>query len=327
MRNHVYGVDFLKMSLEYVRSRFDSAEASVILRFLEDKQLEGIKEISFYTYVKDLYYWKTYLNGKRFSECTREDIRSAVLYMNSLSLSESAKVRRKVTLKVFFRWLTKEPHPPVTSWITTHMPTTTYIPPGLLLQPEDIAAMFNKAKNIHERAILMLHAEAGDRIGETLSVRIKDVAFEGEFANLLLDGKTGPRPLPVYLSTEHLKELIRVHPFKDNPNAYLFINKFNRPINYSYARHLLRRLAKAAGISKPVNSHNFRHSSITTHAKANWADPKLCAYHGWVQGSQMPKVYIHMAAMDLKETVLETHKDPYNQRDPRQTKLGGFLNA
>lgn len=323
MHNHIYSTDFLRASQNYVRSRFNG-DGSSVLTFLEDMQLAGKKEITLYKYAKDLYFWKSVL-GKHFSECTFADVRTAVLHLQNLPLAESTKQRRKISLKVFFRWLTKEDRPAITSWIKTHMKIKRYVSPGLLLQPEDIASMFNQAETLIERTVLMLHAEAGDRIGEALNIKIKDVSFDGEFANLLLDGKTGPRPIPIYLSKCLLEELIRTHPFKDDPEAFLFLNSWKRPMSYSTASRIIHKLGRKAGITKPLNTHNFRHSCFTTHAKLKWSDSQLCAYHGLVPGSAMVQVYNHMAALDVKETILETHRDDFHQRDPRQTRLNGFL--
>jgi integrase/recombinase XerD len=71
--------------------------------------------------------------------------------------------------------------------------------------------------------------------------------------------------------------------------------------------------------------HNFRHSR-STHLASRLTESQMEEYLGWVQGSRMPSIYVHMSGRDLdadllqmyglqaetaKEAPLEVHQCPY----------------
>lgn len=56
----------------------------------------------------------------------------------------------------------------------------------------------------------------------------------------------------------------------------------------------MRKLAKLAGITKPVNPYNFRHSAITHAAGLNMSETQL-SYRFWgIPHSAMLSTYIHL---------------------------------
>jgi integrase len=62
---------------------------------------------------------------------------------------------------------------------------------------------------------------------EILNLKIKDVVFKTagnkQYAKVLVNGKTGSRPIPLIQSIPCLKEWLSNHPSRNNPNSPLFI--------------------------------------------------------------------------------------------------------
>ena len=60
---------------------------------------------------------------------------------------------------------------------------------------------------------------------EILGLRIKDIVFkmanDRQYAEVLVNGKTGSRCVPLINSIPYVKDWIDVHPQRTNPNAYL----------------------------------------------------------------------------------------------------------
>jgi integrase/recombinase XerD len=60
---------------------------------------------------------------------------------------------------------------------------------------------------------------------EILNLRIKDIAFKTtgnyQYAEVLVNGKTGSRPIPLISSIPYVKDWLDSHPQRGNPNAYL----------------------------------------------------------------------------------------------------------
>ena len=61
-------------------------------------------------------------------------------------------------------------------------------------------------------------------------------------------------------------------------------------------------MAERAGIKKRVHPHILRHSRATVLAKY-LPEAVLCEYFGWVQGSDVPAVYVHLSGRDLDEAI------------------------
>jgi ribosomal protein L40E len=99
------------------------------------------------------------------------------------------------------------------------------------------------------------------------------------------------------------------HPHKTDPEAYLWSRNINRgtkdklTMRYVNAMMLIRRLAEKAGIKKRVNPHAFRHSRATVLAN-KLTEAQMKEYFGWVQGSDMASVYVHLSGRDVDNAIL-----------------------
>ena len=71
-------------------------------------------------------------------------------------------------------------------------------------------------------------------------------------------------------------------------------------------RMQLQKIAKRAGVHKRVNPHNFRHSR-STHLASKLTESQMEEYLGWVQGSKMPSIYVHMSGRDLDADLLRMY--------------------
>jgi integrase/recombinase XerD len=62
---------------------------------------------------------------------------------------------------------------------------------------------------------------------EILNLKIKDIMFKTagnkQYAEVLVNGKTGIRHIPLIQSIPYIKDWLPNHPSRNNPNAPLFI--------------------------------------------------------------------------------------------------------
>ena len=79
--------------------------------------------------------------------------------------------------------------------------------------------------------------------------------------------------------------------------------KFGRPIDTSYVRHLLPRLAKRAGIERRVHSHAFRHSYASALAHDGVALPTITAQLGHASTAVTDTYLRKIAPTELLEAV------------------------
>jgi ribosomal protein L40E len=134
------------------------------------------------------------------------------------------------------------------------------------------------------------------------------VQFDEFGAVLLVNGKTGQRRVRVIASEPRLHQWIENHPFKDDPDAPLWItigtNSRYKIWNYGTAREVIKKIARKAGIKKRVYPHLFRHSRAT-HLANHLTEAQMKQYFGWVQGSDMASIYVHLSGRDVDNALLK----------------------
>ena len=180
--------------------------------------------------------------------------------------------------------------------------------PEELLTKEEIMKMVDAAEHIRDKAFILTLYESGCRIGELLNLRIKHVQLDKWGAVLLVNGKTGQRRVRVIVSFPKLNQWIENHPLREDPNAPLWItigtNSRNKVLNYATAKTVLKKLAKKAGIKKRIYPHLFRHSRAT-HLANHLTEAQMKQYFGWVQGSDMASVYVHLSGRDVDNALFK----------------------
>jgi len=278
-----------KIILEYYRSRV--AEGLSIARIL--KCISTLKLIS-----RRL--------KKPFTKATKEDIVNLVASIEERDISLWTKHDYKVILKKFYKWLYDSDNPPEVKWIKIPTNIRNNLIKEKLLTTEEINKLVETATNIRDKALLLVLYETGRRIGEILTLKIKDVEFDQYGARLVIDGKTGPDLSRVVASAPKLALWLDNHPLRNNKEAPVWIG-FGRKKNiqqmtYSAAKAMLKDCAKRAGLEKRVFFHLFRHSRATQ-ASTLLTQAQMNHMFGWKQGSRMPSVYIHLAGKDVDEAI------------------------
>lgn len=178
-----------------------------------------------------------------------------------------------------------------------------------LINIQDVEKMIKAADHPRDKAFVSLLYEGGFRIEELLTLYIKNVSLDEYGAKLMVrQGKTGMRPVRIVASAPYLSSWLENHPFGDNPEAPLWVgigtrNK-NKMFCYENARSLIRKITKKANIKKRIHPHLFRHSRVTYFSKKKFTHEQLCQYFGWVEGSEMPSQYTHLAARDIEDEIL-----------------------
>lgn len=252
-------------------------------------------------------------NNKPFADFTKEDVQKLVVVsIESGGYSEWTKYTYKVIVKQFFRWLRGcegSENPPETKWISTKLKSTTRLLPEELLTEEDIKKITSVAQNPRDKALVMVLYDSGCRIGEVLSLRMKDVIADDKGFYLIVNGKTGARRVRLMPSVASLATWINHHPYKNNPQAALWfhIKSGNQqPISYQYVRKILERLFEKAGVKKRCNPHLFRHSRATFYA-ALLPEALLKEQMGWTQSSKMVGTYVHLSGKRVDDAISEAY--------------------
>jgi integrase len=235
----------------------------------------------------------------------------------------------RVHLTRFFKWLyspeiepDKRPKPPVVGNIQQlKRKEKSIYKPTDMWTPEDDLLFLKYCPSKRMKCFHMIAKDTSCRPHELLKLRIKDVNFKVtsekyQYAELLVNGKTGSRPLVLIDSIPYLKDYLdHEHPQPGNPNAILLSgNKrtFGRAIGIQalesiyrrYEKELFPKLLESPNVmpedkpkikellKKPWNPYVLRHSSLTEKSKI-LKEHILRQHAGWSIGSQMPQKYLH----------------------------------
>lgn len=238
-------------------------------------------------------------SGKDFDKVGKKDIEELVLRINNMSFGEWSKHDYKVGIKKFFRFMGKDE---LVAWIkTTIKRNKDENLPNEVYTLEEVEKLIKTADNPRDKALISFLYESGCRISELLNIKLKDVKFEEDYALVNVMGKTGNREVPISKSIPLLKTWINYYDSGKDKEAYLF------PLGYVGVSKILRKLFKRAEIDKPFNPHQFRHSRATELAKS-LTEAQMKQFFGWVQGSNMASVYVHLSGRDLIPKLITDNK-------------------
>jgi integrase/recombinase XerD len=217
----------------------------------------------------------------------------------------------------FFKWLyypdenpRNRPKPKVVGNIPQlkRRETSIYKPSDLWTLEDDL--LFLKwCPNKRDRCYHAISRDLSARPHEILNLYVKDIIFKHmgnkHYAELLVNGKTGTRHLPLIDSLPYVKEWLDTHPQQNNPKAYFMCSNdrrfaYRRPISIRglykiylrYKEDLFPNLLNDPKVpvsdkqqirdllKKPWNPYIRRHSALTEKSKF-LRESTLRQHAGW----------------------------------------------
>lgn len=294
-----------------------------LLKFHENNVAMGLKISTQHSQLHNMFVICK-LCKRNLRDSKKEDVVQIVRLIEEQNWRESYKKILKIMLKKFFKWVRQtRDYPEEVEWIRIGQKVGRILPEDLLTM-EEIEAMAKAASNPRDRALVLILASSGCRIGELLSLKIKNVKFDSLGCVLLVNGKTGQRRVRI-LNKEHVKALVEwldKHPLKDDPEAYVWVNLGNRhryeQIGYNSVKFMIKELAVRIGIGKwaddkkrkyvgkKVTPHVFRHTLASIYAQ-KLPNAIMNEHFGWSQDSKMPSVYYHISGKNVDDALLKAH--------------------
>ncbi len=208
-----------------------------------------------------------------------------------------------------------------------------YKPSDLWTQEDDILYL-KWVTNKRDRCYHTMARDLSARPHEILNLKIKDVVFKStgnrQYAEVLVNGKTGSRHIPLIQSIPYIKEWLSNHPSRNNSNSPLFIGMSTRSIGKALTPNGIYEIYKKYKeeffpklmtdptlpnedkekikvlLTKPFNPYIRRHSALTeksTKLKLH----TLNQHAGWSTASNMAQKYIHYFGNESSESLLEAY--------------------
>jgi hypothetical protein len=169
-----------------------------------------------------------------------------------------------------------------------------------------------------------------------LSLQIKDIVFKSvdkyQYAQVVVNGKTGSRSIPLIQSLPYIKDWLANHPSRNNSNSPVFVSLDKRSMGRKqltitgleqiykyYQKEFFPKLLEDPTVSvedkeniknnlltKPFLPYLRRHSSLTEKAR-KLKTSTLEQHAGWVPGSNMQKRYVHYFGDESSTDILEAY--------------------
>jgi len=208
-----------------------------------------------------------------------------------------------------------------------------YKPTDMWTQEDDL--LFLKwVTNKRDRCYHTMARDLSARPHEILNLKIKDIVFKAvdkyQYAEVLVNGKTGTRHIPLIQSIPYIKDSLSNHPSRNNPKSPLFAGLGKRNmgrqltvsglynIYKNYKNEFFPKILEnetvtdedkdkiKALLAKPFNPYIRRHSALTEKSvklKYN----TLNQHAGWSMNSNMAQKYIHYFGNESSESLLEAY--------------------
>lgn len=323
----------------------------VVLRireFVEDIGLEGISPGRRYAYILRLRKIALIIPDK-FLDPSERDTKSVISKISSTNVkwgsgeehlpTQNSIQAYQVALKKFYKWhLGKnESYPDCVKWIKIgNGHPSKQVKPESLITQDEVNKLIESSENPRDRALFSSLYDSGARIGELLSMKIRDVGFDNYGAIFKVTGKTGFRQIRIVgNSIPYLRAWIQVHPKKRDKDAWLFCKISNDVSGTKLTHHdvysIFRKVSKRAGIKRRIHPHLFRHTRATILA-SRVVEAPLESQMGWVHGSKQTKTYVHLSLRDQDNAILKGYgieikeKDKTKEETPKECPRCGQLN-
>ncbi len=285
----------------------------VLVRFLE--YLEHQKNYSFHTlraYETDILQFIQFLKKNKkasFKEINYRVFLDFISYLKTEARYTEKSISRKVaSIKAFFKFLYSRRFIKNNPALLLYTPKVPEKLPEFLSEKEVIkiieAPEGTSWQIKRDRAILELLYATGIRVGELVSLTVKDINFIDETVKVMGKGKK-ERIVPV--GGPAMKSLIAYIEARHNSRSEkVFLNKYGKPLTERSVERLVEKYSKKAGIAKKVTPHTFRHS-FATHMLERGADLRTVQELLGHERITTTQIYTHLTLEKLREFYNKAH--------------------
>jgi integrase/recombinase XerD len=172
-----------------------------------------------------------------------------------------------------------------------------------ILSREELACLFEAARHLKARTLLMLAYGTGLRLSELCHLRVQHIDSHADRMCIRVERGKGGKDRYVPLS-EDVLQLLRIWWHSAHPQSWLFTsqNDSSAPMNVVNAQRWYHAARDAAGITKHGGIHSLRHA-YATHLLEAGVD--LYSLQQWLGHNQVSTTtrYLHLARPDVPDGI------------------------
>ncbi|WP_196893465.1 site-specific tyrosine recombinase XerD [Aureivirga marina] len=277
----------------------------------------GLSKNSIESYENDLSKLISYINDNEI-EKTPINIEAETIttFIHEISeiINPRSQARMLSAFRSFFEFLIYEEY-------RSNNPTDTIDTPKIgrklpdTLSIEEIDAIIQAIDLSHPQGernlvIIELLYSCGLRVSELITLRLSDLFFEEGFIRVVGKGDK-QRFIPINEGTQHLileyiknsRSKIKIN---DAFSDTLFLNRRGKQLTRNMIFIIIKDAAKAAGVTKKISPHTFRHS-FATHLLEGGADLRSIQQLLGHESITTTEIYMHLDQKFLKNVLTKFH--------------------
>ena len=264
-------------------------------------------------YLLDIGEFNSYLKSKdiktELNELTDFEIRGYIgsLYRKNM---KSTLERKLASLRTYFEFLKNENLININPAKLVPSPKKQNKLPEFLTVDEVFKIIDNytfKGKlGLRDKAIIELLYSSGIRVGELVSISIKDFDFENMLLKVMGKGNK-QRIVPIgSKAIDSICKFLEVRNLFNPKTDKLFINNRGYPITERTIGRIIKKISNEAGISKNISPHVFRHS-FATHLLGSGADLRAIQDMLGHSSLSITQKYTHTSIEKIMEIYDQSH--------------------
>lgn len=232
--------------------------------------------------------------------------------LRSNLLSKRSQARILSSMRSFYDWMILEGEISLNPCDKVEAPKLgKYLP--AVLSVEEVSAILESVPDkgdtsLRDRAILEVLYGCGLRVSELCNLRISHIYMEENFLRII--GKGNKERLVPFapLTGEAISNWLGVRPAAAAPqwDDFTFLNRFGKPLSRISVFNLVKKYALAAGVTKEISPHTFRHS-FATHLIENGADLRVVQEMLGHENILTTEIYTHIDSRTWQASILQHH--------------------
>lgn len=180
-----------------------------------------------------------------------------------------------------------------------------------VLSVDEVAAVIGTADTttwmgLRDRALLEVLYGCGLRVSEAVGLKISNFYLEDSFIRVVGKGNK-ERIVPVgEMAVAAVMAYLESRPAEFSGVDDLFLNRYGKALSRVSAFNAVKKMTLAAGISKSVSPHTFRHS-FATHLIENGADLRVVQEMLGHESVATTEIYTHVDSSTWHGNILVNH--------------------
>lgn len=287
--------------------------------FLDSRRLgtEGAKRkatpktVKAYAYnMKVFTDWLLMTSGKnitQFDDISRMDINAFIRWLQEQKWSEATKLQILRGVRAFLRWVENDDEAGEIARkknlkkylpVIGKTPRRTDIPQTKDLKSFRQCFRTELVGGFRDYVMFCLMLDTGCRVGEVLNLKVNEMRLEEKL--LIVDGKSGPRPVAITSDTVGLlKAWMKRRKFFKHAatNEYVFAGKYHseKLSDEAYSKRLWRLRKKHPELPR-ITAHSLRHAFATNYLRKG-GDMEKCRIMMGHSTYDMLKDYLHISEL------------------------------